>query len=352
MKIVITAPSLDERRNVSGISTVVRQIIEHNGHEFIHFQAGRQDGERSGPAWLVKQLLLPFRFRRVTEIENADVVHINTALTDRSIWRDAALARMSRKPIVLSIHGGKYLLEDIANPRLARTTERLLRAAKTVVVLSEAEKEHIARRWKGIDIRVLPNAVATRDSPITVRENALPVVLFLGRLHGSKGLAVLSEVCKRLAADGIEFQFRCFGDGPMRDEFVGSMSNALSDRFFYGGVISGDGKFSEYDNADIFVLPSIYGEGLPMAILEAMASGCIVVASEMASVSAVINNGVNGYTIEPGNVDQLIARLKDTLTDRSKWQPIREAAVDTVRNNFAIEDYIAKLDAIYADATK
>ena len=45
MKIVITAPSLDEHKNVSGISTIVRQIIEHSPHEFSHFKAGREDGE-------------------------------------------------------------------------------------------------------------------------------------------------------------------------------------------------------------------------------------------------------------------------------------------------------------------
>lgn len=352
MKIVITAPSLDERRNVSGISTVVRQIIEHGGHEFVHFQAGREDGERSGPAWLLKQALMPFRFRRLVESEDADIVHINTALTDRSIWRDAALARMARKPIVLSIHGGKYLLENIEKPRLERATSGLLRAAKIVAVLSEFEKEQIERRWNGLDIRVLPNAIATRNGIVAIRENTVPIVLFLGRLHESKGLAVLADAYKRLVDDGVEFQFRCFGDGPMKNEFVASMSEVLGDKFYYGGVISGDAKYAEYDNADIFVLPSIYGEGLPMAILEAMDAGCVVVASEMASVASVIKDGVNGYMVEPGNVEQLRSALRGSLIEKNRRLPVSKAASETVQRDFAIENYIAKLDAIYADAIK
>ncbi len=96
MKIVITAPSLDEHRNVSGISTIVRQIIAHSGHKYAHFKAGRADGEKAGAGWMLKQAALPVRFFARILKEKADVIHINTALTDLSIWRDAALTRAAK----------------------------------------------------------------------------------------------------------------------------------------------------------------------------------------------------------------------------------------------------------------
>ena len=55
----------------------------------------------------------------------------------------------------------------------------------------------------------------------------------------------------------------------------------------------------------IFVLPSRYGEGLPMAMLEAMAAGCVVVAADAGSVTAVVTDGENGYVVEPKNTAQL-----------------------------------------------
>ena len=103
MKIVITAPSLDEHKNVSGISTIVRQIIEHSSHDFAHFKAGREDGEKATALWLAKQATLPVGFTAKLISEKADLVHINTALTDLSIWRDLALskaAKLAGKPIV------------------------------------------------------------------------------------------------------------------------------------------------------------------------------------------------------------------------------------------------------------
>lgn len=352
MKIVITAPSLDEHRNVSGISTVVRQIIEHSGFQYAHFTAGREDGEKAGPLWLLKQAALPVRFFTRILKEKADLVHINTALTALSIWRDAALtqaAKLNGCPIVLTIHGGKFLTNDFESMRLERTTELMLRRAKAIVVLSDHEKHEIEKRWSGLNVKVLPNAIPFDDHAEAVRNNPMPIVIFFGRLHESKGLDEIVKACRALRTDAIDFQFNCFGDGPMKEVFLGQMREVLGDSFHYGGVVASSEKWQQFAEADIFLLPSIYGEGLPMAILEAMAAGCVVVASEMASVASVIDHGVNGYLVEPRNTEQLIKTLKTVLENRSAWKPVQDAAVKKVREKFAISDYIEKLESIYEE---
>ena len=355
MKIVITAPSLDENKNVSGISTIVRQIIEHSPNTFSHFAAGREDGEPSGARWLLKQAALPFRFYGHVVAERADIVHINTALTDLSIWRDAALVRAARfagRPVVLALHGGKYLVNEFENQRVAAATQDMLRSATLVVVYSDLERAAIERRWKHLPIRVLPNAVPLREDGLAPRENQRPVMIFFGRLHESKGLEEIVKACMQLKENGFDFQFNCFGDGPMKEQFVLQMTEALGDRFHYGGVLKSSEKYAELDKADIFLLPSIYGEGLPMAILEAMAAGCLIVASEMASVAAVIEDGVNGHLIEPRNTGQLVSRLKMILDSRPDWAPMQKAAVETVRTKFAISNYIEKLEEFYRSAAE
>ncbi len=352
MRIVITAPSLDESRNVSGISTVVRQIIEFSPHEFVHFKAGREDGERLGARWAARQATLPFRFYSRLRRIRPDLVHINTALTDRSIWRDmflAEAAKRARVPIVLAVHGGKYLVEAPDDPKVERAARRLLGSAASVVVLSSTEKASLERRWPGLDIRILPNAVPIRDEPAR-SVNDTPVVIFFGRLHESKGLNEIVKASAELLNAGYEFRFRCFGDGPEREAFLSRISAVLGDRFEYGGVVGGTDKFKALDSADIFLLPSLYGEGLPMALLEAMASGCLVVASEMASVAEVIVDGVNGYLIEPGNTAQLVERMKHVLNDKKGWESIRKEAMRTVRDRFSIAEYVDRLDTIYEAA--
>lgn len=354
MKILITAPSLDENRNVSGISTIVRQIIEHGRSEFFHFTAGSPDGERSGPKWVIRQALLPARFALKAAMLRSDVVHINTALTDRSIIRDAALVTASKlagRKVIVAVHGGKYLIEDFENKRLENVTGKMFAKAHSVIVYSDFEKGHLLRRWPKLTIDTLANAIPLENAELKYRNNPVPVVVFFGRMHESKGLHEIIDACKALIANGFKFQFRAFGEGPIREFFVSEMTNALGDRFHYGGVVSGDEKWRVLEEADIFILPSRYGEGLPMAMLEAMATGCIVIVGCVASVSTVISDGTNGYMVKPYDAPGLASKMKVVLDDKLEWGTIRENAVSTVRNKFEITAYIDKLEKLY-EATR
>jgi len=354
MKVLITAPSLNPKENVSGISTVVRQIMERGTADYRHFTAGRRDGEAAGAGWLVRQAAMPISFLREIIRYRPDVVHVNTALTELSILRDAALvltARIARRPCVVAVHGGRYLLEEFRGRAVRAAAASVSKKAAVVLVLSELEKQQIEKRWKGINVRVLPNAVPRMEIE-RATPGGRPVLLFLGRLHESKGLSEIVTTTKALKASGFDLEFRTYGDGPARDSFVSDMRDALGQDFVYGGVISGVEKHDALAAADILVLPSRYGEGLPMSMLEAMAAGCIVVAGEMASVASVIDNRLNGYTVRPGDAANLTETLAEILKDTSTWPAVRQNAVKTVRERFDIADYIDQLEGIYREVSK
>src|SRR5215204_3248562 len=93
MKVLITSPSLDEQENVSGISTMISDIIDRGNGKFAHFAAGRKDGAKIGLNWLLTQIKLPFVFRRAISQAKPDVIHINTSFEPRSIVRDLVLAK-------------------------------------------------------------------------------------------------------------------------------------------------------------------------------------------------------------------------------------------------------------------
>ncbi len=353
MKVLITAPSLDESRNVSGISTVVRQIMEYGRSEFVHFEAGRQDGDENKLVWLVRQIVLPLRFLQRMRSSPPDIVHINTAMTALAVCRDAVLVCCSRfagRPVVLSIHGGKYLLKPFANSFFERIAGRMLRRSQCVVVLSDIERDLLLERWPKLEITVLPNAVPIHTAIERSGNNEPPVIIFLGRMHESKGLSEIVEAMMK--AKDVVFLFKAYGDGPVRDSFVTEMNHIIGDSFEYGGVVSGEEKWKKLAAADIFVLPSRYGEGLPMAMLEAMAAGCLVVVSDNASITSVVRDGTNGFIVESENGGQLAETLMRLLNDRNGWKTVQDAAIATVHDNFNIDSYIERLDSIYADAAK
>ena len=352
MKILITAPSLDEKQNVSGISTVVRQIIKGSREIFYHFQAGRRDDEKSNLGWFLKQTLLPVRFFQTIRREKIDVAHINTALNPLSIVRDFALVKAARgagRPVLLHIHGGRFLAENFQSNRLAHLAEKMLRSSDAIVVLSELEKNIVENRWKNLTVRVLENAVALDKAQKPERNSNEKTIIFLGRFHESKGLSEIVKACRTLREENFDFCLTAYGAGELKDFFVGEMTKTLGDKFYYGGVIADAEKWRALARADVFLLPSRYGEGLPMAMLEAMAAGCTVVVSEMASTGAAVKNGVNGFLIEPRNVSQLTQRLKSILSNQIDLETIGRNARETVEKKFDLSGYIKKLERIYKE---
>lgn len=350
MKILITAPSLAEAENVSGISTVVRQIIKNSRMEFSHFTAGKRDGEKIGLRWTLKQtILLPDLLLKIKQ-EKPDVLHLNTALTPLAIGRDVAIAKTAQYlnvPILLHIHGGKFFTKGFSKKIFKRLTEKMLKRADTVVVLSEREREFIENLANDLDIYVLPNAVSFDEIEKLKRENSEKKnIIFLGRLHAGKGLKEIAGAFRDLKDKNIEFRFEAYGAGEEKDAFVRQMTEILGDDFYYGGVVSGREKWKALSNADIFLLPSHY-EGLPLALLEAMAAGCVAVASDVGSIGEIIENEKNGFLVKPHDASQIVEKLEFLLSDKTDWENLRRNAEQTIKKMFNIKDYVESLETIY-----
>ncbi len=330
---------------------MISNIIERGGCEFEHFSAGRKDGEKFDLSWAVTQLKLPFAFRRAIRQSNPQIIHINTAFEPRAIIRDLILARSAgKRPIVLHVHGGRYVMEDFPNPVIASLARNLLGTAARVAVLGEGEAERIEQFSPEVKTTILPNAVVANDFSDAERPWATKNIIYLGRLQEAKGLSEMVEACRLLKEQGFKFKFSCFGTGPDQQEFVRRMTGVLGDEFHYGGVISGAEKIQALGSADIFLMPSRF-EGLSLALLEAMASGCVPIVSNRGSLPTVVEDGRNGFLIDPGDITQIVGKLKFLLSEgETGWNEYRHNARDTVRSRFDMDGYSQKLKGIYAEA--
>lgn len=355
MRILITAPSLNENENVSGISTLIRGIISGSKATFVHFPAGRKDGGKFDFSWVLTQIKQPFAFNSALKREKPDVIHINTSFEPRAIIRDsifAARARSSARPVLLHVHGGRFVLQDFTSSILAGRAEQLLKNASKIIVQSRAERESLLKRIPGLDIAVLPNAVQIDKIPQAAREPGEKTIIFFGRLHESKGLNDIVESCRMLLEQGFKFKFACCGAGPHREPFISKMKEILGERFHDGGVILGPEKWRVLNQGDFFLLPSRY-EGLPIALLEAMAAGCVPVVSNVGMIGDVVKDGRNGFIIEPGNLTMIAGKLKMVLSESEiTLQELRENARKTIREKFDFAEYITKLDRIYSEMTR
>jgi colanic acid/amylovoran biosynthesis glycosyltransferase len=181
----------------------------------------------------------------------------------------------------------------------------------------------------GVDCRALQPA--DRDEP----DGNRPVRLVCtGRMVAAKGHRILLEALGRLGELGIEFSCVLIGDGPERKSL-----EALSGRLGLGstveflGAMAHQPTLEQVARADIFVLAS-FAEGLPVALMEAMAMGVPCVSTTIAAIPELITDGQNGLLVAPANVEALSEALVRLAGDAPLRHQLGGVARATVESNY------------------
>jgi glycosyltransferase involved in cell wall biosynthesis len=208
----------------------------------------------------------------------------------------------------------------------------LVARADAVVAVSEAVARSVTKR-PGQTVRVIPNGVdIERFHPDPTREPGSRVV-FVGRLIANKGpdIAIESFEMVRERAPGATMTM--VGDGPMADSL-----RRLVDERGLGEAITFLGLQEDVSGilrqSDIFVRPSEV-EGMPLTILEAMATGLPVVACDVGGVAEVVNAGVTGHVVAPGSARRVAGAILDLLTDKRKAVEMGAAGLRRVQGGFS-----------------
>lgn len=196
-------------------------------------------------------------------------------------------------------------------------------------------------------ITYIPNFVDT--SEFVPRYNPGKYFLFLGRLSPEKGIPTLIKAFMKIASKKISLYVA--GEGPARNQ-IESMAAADS-RIRFTGYLSGEKLKETIRNALAVIVPSEWYENAPISILEALAFGKPVVGARIGGIPEMIDEGVNGYLFEPGNVDNLKEKLEIILS-----MPVRhiremgEAARQKVKSEYNSELHYERLMDIYHRALR
>jgi phenylacetate-CoA ligase len=248
------------------------------------------------------------------------IVHVHAA-SHASFYRKAvllALARARGCRTVLHLHGGGFAAFSSKKQALVRHT---LQRSDAVLALSTHWAEYVRTLAPGAPVRVLPNAVALPEQPAA---DVTPGrILFLGRLEAAKGVAELVDAVARLAPRYPMLRLVLAGSGDV---------HARAPYIELTGWIDAARCAQELDRAAIFCLPS-HAEGLPLALLEAMAAGKAIVASAVGAIPEALAPDA-GLLVPPGDVDALAAALEQLLAD-----PVAAAAMGARARNVVAARY-------------
>jgi glycosyltransferase involved in cell wall biosynthesis len=167
----------------------------------------------------------------------------------------------------------------------------------------------------------------------------VPLLLAVGRLVEKKGFPFLLQAAAILAGRGLHLELVIVGDGPQRDELerlAGGLG--LRDKVVLAGTLTQEALAHVYCRAEVLCVPSVVAadgdrDGLPNVILEAMAYGVPVVASNLPGICEAVTHEVTGLLAPPGSPNELAAALERALTD----QPLREQLIAQARSRVADE---------------
>jgi glycosyltransferase involved in cell wall biosynthesis/SAM-dependent methyltransferase len=176
-------------------------------------------------------------------------------------------------------------------------------------------------------------------------------VFFVGRLSEEKNPDVFIRAA-RLAINTSKkknLKFFLIGDGVMRQEVELLIDNDGSDDITWLGYQSEVGRY--LSAADIFVLPSSI-EGFPLSILEAMAMGVAVVASNVGAVAEVIDTGKDGYVVKPGSADEIAQKVISLAEDPAKLDAMKAVGRKKVEQKYSNRILGANYRNLYEDITK
>lgn len=177
----------------------------------------------------------------------------------------------------------------------------------------------------------VPNNILQTGCSINVEKSKKMRILYAGKLIHSKNVHTILEALKRLD-DKYNFEFKIIGDGEKKQslkKFTKELN--FNNNIAYSDQIPRENLFDEMMKSDIFVMPSI-NETLGLVYFEAMANGCITIGSRGEGIDGIIEDGVNGFLVEPSNIEELTkVFMKIFNLDETEQKFIKQNSINKMK---------------------
>jgi glycosyltransferase involved in cell wall biosynthesis len=289
-----------------------------------------------------------------------DLAALRPRLVHAHFGRGGALAlpiaRALRIPLVVTFHGADATKETHYRRRLVphlygRRLAALQREAALFVCVSEFVRDRLlARGFPAEKLEVIHQGVdsAAAAAPDDTGAPGDPAIVFVGRFVEKKGIAHLIEAMRLLAGRGSPAQLVLIGDGPL----AGALREAARglDRVSFPGWLPNAEVRRRMRGAAAVCVPSITArdgdsEGLPSVILEAMAEGAPVVASDHAGIAEAVAHNRTGLLVPPGDPRALAVALDSLIAQPDLRRRLGVAAREAAAERFSAIGQSRRLEA-------
>lgn len=296
----------------------------------------------------VRFLFALYRFR-------PQIVHLHTS--QGIAWlKDSfyvVLAKILHCHVVLHVHAADFdELYEKKSPLIQYYTRKVMELAGAIVAVSEVWRKRLGDIVPIDRIFTFKNCIAVDVfSPHSLHRSRNGVrALFLGSVGPRKGAFDLLEAMGYLKSSGCSLQVWIAGDEEREGDLLRASTRLeelrLKDLCELLGTVRGEKKAELLSKASLFILPS-YDEGLPMAVLEAMAAGLAVVSTPVGGIPEVVRDGYNGFLVPPGDIDALVEKLLILASDPDLREVMGRRSHEIAVRDLDVKPYVRRLVALY-----
>lgn len=350
--ILILTPDLSKPGGIANYFSV----IKNNFNLPVDYFTRGSRADSKGPLSALLQYFIDYyNFVKTLREHQYSLIHINTSLALEGVVRDAVFIFLAKaffkKKIFVFFRGWDKKAEKSRG--LLLVLKKIIFKADIIAVLGEEFKTKLTKWGYSGEIRLLTTVAAPDlfDNNIKIKRDE-NLLIFVSRLSKEKGIDLLLKIFSRLKNIRPNLRLIIAGDGEDREFFVELVRTmGLPDVEFPGFVI-GIAKKKIYHQGSIFIFPSL-GEGMPNALLEAMASGLPIVCSDtVGGVVDLFKQGEMGYMVHDRDIEsfcQVIERLLDSELERNIIGAFNKKYAE---ENFSVNRVVSDLESIYFELSK
>ncbi len=274
---------------------------------------------------------------RIIKENKIDIIHCHGPVAG---FFGSRLSKKTKIPMVFTTHGpGKIIGWNIVIRKiLERFVNTSYKSAKKIIFISKPAYDSDIKRNKELKSKsaLLTNAIDPDDFKIKTKRNWKEIrFLFLGRLEEIKGIKYLLQAFKKISDNVKDTKLYVAGEGSLKKYILDFIKkNDLKKRIKFLGWIEDTAKI--LSETDVFVLPS-WEKGQPIALLEAMASGKIIITS-----LNYIEDGKTGIRIKPKNTQDLYEKMMQVCNDLKKHNNLGKNAKMEIKEKMSWDTVIKK----------
>ena len=282
-------------------------------------------------------------------LDGSGVEHLHAHFAHGSTRVAMLVSMLTSIPFSFTAHARDIFSRDV-DWRLMREKVEQARIAVTV---SRFNREHMQRNLGGAAdgrIRTIYNGVDLRKfSPDASVEREPDLILGVGRLVEKKGFATLVAACRILRDEGRTFRCEIVGEGELRARLEHEIRDAgLEDAVRLVGGRTQEELPAYYRRAAVVAMPAVPAsdgnrDALPTVLLEALACGAPVVASELTGIPEIVDDGENGFLVPPGDARELSRAIALLLESRDLRERFGRAGRRKAERVFDVERNVRKL---------